>query len=144
MICLNMNKRSTKIICFAISMDYYVCPVQVLVERFTRKFMKHGFNHCYAVVNDGKFWSTLVFSKFFCSTFFSIINGCLIENALCSDVICSAIAIGGGPPDGSLAVSAYNKILFFSPLSFFNHDKGQNHLCQKQSIILWNEIIKLY
>ena len=116
-------------------------PCPSIVERFTRKIMKHGFNHCFAIVNNGKFWSILGFPKLFCFISFSLINGYLMENALCSDVICSEIAISGDPPDGSLAISAYNKILFFPSFSFLNHGKGENHLRQKQSIILWNEMI---
>ena len=54
-----MNKRSTKVICFAISIDYFVCPVQVLIERFYRKLMKYGFNHCFSIVNDDFFAPSL-------------------------------------------------------------------------------------
>ena len=80
------------------------------------------------------FGPQLGFPKIVCSISFSFINGCLIENALCSDVICSRIAIAGDPPDGSLAVSAYNKILFFSPFSFLNHGKGEaNELVASKS-----------
>ena len=66
-------------------------------------------------------------SKSFCSISFSLINGCLVENALCSDIICSRIAVARDPPDGSFAVSAYNKILFFSAFLFFNYDKGETN-----------------
>ena len=59
------------------------------------------------------------FPKDFCSISFSLMNGCLIENALCSDVICSRIAIGRDPRDGTIPVSAYNKILFFSTFFIF-------------------------
>ena len=69
----------------------------------------------------------LGFPKIFCSISFNFINGCLIENALCSDVICSRIAIDGDPPYGSLAVNAHNKILFFSPFSFLSHCKGETN-----------------
>ena len=69
----------------------------------------------------------LGFPKNFYSISFSFINDCVIENALCSDVICSRIAIGGDPPDGSLAVSAFNKILFFLSSSFLNHGKGETN-----------------
>ena len=54
-------------------------------------------------------------------------NGYLIENALCSDVICSRIAIGEDPPEGALAVSPYKKIIFFSPFSFLSHGKGETN-----------------
>ena len=127
MVCTNMNKRSTKVICFAISMDYFACPVQVLVERFFRKLMKCGFNQCLVIVDGDKFWSTIRFSENFCSISFSFINGSLIENSLCSDVKCSRIALGVDPSDGSLAVSAYNKIPFVSPFSFLNHGNGETN-----------------
>ena len=123
MICTNMNKRSIKVIYFAISMDYSVYPVQVLIERFSRKLI----NQCFAIVDNDKFWSTIRFSKNFCSICFSFINGCVIENILCSDVICSRIAISGDPPDGSLAVGAYKKILFFSTFLFPSHGKGETN-----------------
>ena len=71
------------------------------------------------------FGPQLGFPKFFCSISFSFINGCLLENALCSDVICSRSAIGGDPPNRSLAVRAYNKIAFFSPFLFLNHGKEE-------------------
>ena len=51
----------------------------------------------------------LGFAEIFGSISFSFMNGYLIENALCSDVICSRIAIGEDPPEGALAVSPYKK-----------------------------------
>ena len=65
MICTNMNKRSTKVICLAISTDYSVCPVQVLTGRFSQKLMKCSFNRCFAIVDHDKFWSTIRFSEIF-------------------------------------------------------------------------------
>ena len=61
-------------------------------------------------------------------------------------VMCSRIAIDGEPLVGSLAASSCNKILFFSPFSFFNHGKGETNkpLVSKKRIILWNEMIKFY
>ena len=108
-------------------MDYSVCPVQVLIETFTRKRLKYGFNHCFTIVDDGKFWSTLGFRKTFCSISFSFINDCLIENALCLDIIYSRIATVRDPPDGSLAVSAYKKNILFLSFSFLNHGKGETN-----------------
>ena len=67
----------------------------------------------------------LGFAEIFGSISFSFMNGYLIENALCSDVICSRIAIGEDPPEGALAVSPYKKIIFFSPFSFLSHGKGE-------------------
>ena len=58
-----MNKRSAKFICFAISMNYSVCPVQVLIERFSRKPMKYAFNHCFAIVGNDKLLSRIKFSE---------------------------------------------------------------------------------
>ena len=63
MICTNMDKRSAKIIFFAVSMEYSVCSVRVLKEPFSRKLMKYGFNHRFAMVDDEKFWSTIRFSE---------------------------------------------------------------------------------
>ena len=126
MIFININKRCTKVICFAISMDYSVCPVQVLIEWLTIKLTQYGFNHCFAIVDEGKFWSILGFPKMFCSISFSFINGCVIKKALCSDGLCSKIVIGGDPTGGSLVVSAYNKIIF-SSFSFLNHGKGETN-----------------
>ena len=65
--------------------------------------------------------------KNFFSISFSLINGYLIGNALCSDVLCSKIKTGGDPPDGSLAVSAYNKMLFFPLFSFLNHERVETN-----------------
>ena len=73
------------------------------------------------------FASQLGFPKDFCSISFSLINGCLIENALPSDIICSRIAKGQDPRDETISVSAYNKILFFPPFLFFNHGKGETN-----------------
>ena len=69
----------------------------------------------------------------------SSMAACLIENALCSNVICSRIAKGGDPPDGSLAISAYNKILFFSTFSFLNPGKGERNelLASKNKASYW-------
>ena len=86
-------------------------------------------------------WSTVTsvgpqlgFRKIFCSISFSLISGCLIENALCSDVICSRIAIGGEPTEGSLTVSAWNRILFFPPFSFLNQcNRETNKLLASKS-----------
>ena len=89
----------------------------------------------------------LGFPKDFCSISFSLINGCLIENALCSDIVRSKIAIGRDPRDRTIPVSAYNKIIFFPPFLFFNHGKGETNKplgSKKQSFILWNEIIEFY
>ena len=58
-----MNKRSAKFICFAISMNYSVGPVQVLIERFSRKPMKYAFNHCFAIVGNDKLLSRIKFSE---------------------------------------------------------------------------------
>ena len=69
----------------------------------------------------------LGFAKIFGSISFSFMNGYLIENALCSDVICSRIAIGEDPPEGALAVSPYKKTIFFSPFSFLSHGKGETN-----------------
>ena len=73
------------------------------------------------------FGPQLGFSKIFCSICFSFINSCVIENILCSDVICSRITMSGDPPDGSLAVGAYKKILFFSTFLFSSHGKGETN-----------------
>ena len=107
MICTNVDKCSAKIF-FAVSMGYSACLFQVLIETFSRKL-------------TNLLWSAMAsfgpqsdFPKTFCSIFFSLVNGCLIQNALCSDVICSRIAIDGQPLKESLAVSICNKILFFS------------------------------
>ena len=91
----------------------------------------------------------LGFPKVCCSISFSLVNGCLIENALCSDIICSRIAIGRDPRDGTFPVSAYNKIIFFSTFLFFNQGKRERerqtkHLGPKKQIILWNEMVKFY
>ena len=102
-------------------------PCPRIGRAITRKIMKYGFNHCFAIVDDGKFWSTVRFSKNFCTISFSLINDCVIENALCSDVMCSGIAIGGDPPDGILSVCAFNKIIFFSSFSFLNHGNGETN-----------------
>ena len=73
------------------------------------------------------FGPKLGFPKNFCSISFSFINDCVIENPLWSDIICSRIVIGGDPPAGSLAVSAFHKILFFLSFSFLNHGKGETN-----------------
>ena len=75
------------------------------------------------------FGAQLGFSKSFCSISFSLINGCLIESALCLDVLCSRFTIGRDllsvTIGGSLAVSAYNKILVFS--QFLTNDKRKTN-----------------
>ena len=73
------------------------------------------------------FGSQLGFPKIFCSISFSFMNNCDKESALCSDVIYSRNAIGGDPPDRSLSVSAFSKILFFLSSSFLNHGKGETN-----------------
>ena len=94
----------------------------------------------------------LGFPKVCCSISFSLVNGCLIENALCSDIICSRIAIGRDPRDGTFPVSAYNKIIFFSTFLFFNQGKRErereinealgskktNHIVKRNGKILLN------
>ena len=114
MICTNVDKCSAKIF-FAVSMGYSACLFQVLIETFSRKL-------------TNLLWSAMAsfgpqsdFPKTFCSIFFSLVNGCLIQNALCSDVICSRIAIDGQPLKESLAVSICNKILFFSLSLLFGY-----------------------
>ena len=122
-----MNKRSTKVTCFTISMDCYVCPVQILIERFSRTLIKYGFNICFCIVDMTSFGPQLGFPNIICFISFSFINGCLIENALYSDVICLRIVIGGDPPNGSRAVSACYKILFFFSFSFLKHGKRETN-----------------
>ena len=73
------------------------------------------------------FCPELGFPKFFYAISLSLIIDCLIENALCSDIICSRIAIGRDQSDGGLADSAYNKVLFFSAFLFFNRGKGETN-----------------
>ena len=128
MICTNMNKPSAKIIFFAASMYYSERLIQELKERLSKNLMKYSVNNWFAVVDDDNFVPQLGFPKDFWSISFS-----LIENALCSDIICSRIAIGRDPPDGTIPVSAYNKILFFHLFYFSTmaREKRTNHLGPK-------------
>ena len=124
MICTNMNKPSAKTIVFAAFMYFSERLVQELKKRLSKNLVKYNFNNWFAVVNNDKF---LGFPKKFCSISFSLMNGCLIENASCSDIICSRIVIGRFPWDRTIHVTACNKILFFPPFLFFNYGKGETN-----------------
>ena len=80
------------------------------------------------------FAQQLDFLKDFCLISFSLINGCVIENALCSDIICSRTALRRDPRDGTIPLSTYNKIFFFPPFFYFltmARERRTNHLGPK-------------
>ena len=134
-----MNKRSTKVICCYFH-GLFCMPCPKNDSAITRKVMKYGFNHC--------FGPQLGFPKMLCSISFSFINGCPIENALCSDVISSRIEIGADLPDGNLAISAFSKILFFHLFHFLtmarerrmnqSRQKTKHHIVKRNDKILLN------
>ena len=135
MICTNMDKRLAK-----------VNFVQVLKEQFSGKLTKYGFNHCFAMVEEDKFWSTISFSEDDLLHLFQlhqwlpdrkrIMLGCYVFKncnrwrTTSRKSCCQCIQ--------------QNSLLFiFFHFLTMARERRTNYLRQKQNI-LWNEMIKFY